>query len=462
MTLRPLTDVPLLSTRHPLGHLPALRKRPLEMLSEIAREHELVRVRLGATVALFVASPALVGELLVDHGYDYDKNRSLTLYARPVTGDGILVSQGDKHRSRRALVAPSFQPKRIVRYAEAIVADTDRVLAGFPAHGEVDVGEEMMRLTLHIVASTLIHTEVADDVRRVGESFTAASEALMRIVRSVVPLPPHWPTPAGRKLTRAARELDEIVYRIIRERRARGDDPGDLLSMLLAARDEQGQGLSDVELRDEVLTLLLAGHETTANALTWALQLVSSCPDVAESLTAEVDRVLGGRPPSYADLPNLPISLQVLKEALRLYPPAYMMGRLSRVESELGGYRIPARQLVFVNIFGMHRREQLFPHGASFRPERFADNAERRWPKNAYMPFGAGPRICVGNHFALMEGQLVLARLAQRLQLAGSVPFIAEADPLITLRPRGRVRMRVRARSGGATHDSAQGLTRAS
>ncbi|HEX6244561.1 MAG TPA: cytochrome P450, partial [Polyangiales bacterium] len=358
-----------------------------------------------------------------------------------------LVSQGDKHRSRRSIVAPAFQPKRIVRYAEAIVADTDRVLDAFPPRGEVDVGEEMMRLTLHVVASTLIHTDVADDVRRVGESFTAASEALMRIVRSVLPLPPHWPTPAGRKLTRAARELDDIVYRIIRARRASDDDPGDLLSMLLSARDEQGQGLSDLELRDEVLTLLLAGHETTANALTWAVQLISACPDVAEGLAAEVDRVLQGRAPSYEDLPQLAYCLQVLKEALRLYPPAYMMGRLARVESELAGYRIARNQLVFVNVFGMHRREQLFDRAESFLPERFADGAERRWPKNAYMPFGAGPRICVGNHFALMEGQLVLARLAQRLELAGSVPYIAEAEPLITLRPKGRVRMRVRPRA---------------
>ena len=157
--------------------------------------------------------------------------------------------------------------------------------------------------------------------------------------------------------------------------------------------------------------------------------------------------MLGGRAPCYEDLPHLPYCLQVLKEAMRLYAPAYMMGRLARVESELGGYRIPPGQLVFVNIFGMQRREQLFPRAESFCPERFADNAERRWPKNAYMPFGAGPRICVGNHFALMEGQLVLARMAQRLRLAGAVPFIAEAEPLITLRPRGRVRMRVQPRA---------------
>jgi cytochrome P450 len=305
----------------------------------------------------------------------------------------------------------------------------------------------MMRLTLHVVASTLLCTRVEADVERVGTAFTAASEALMAIVRSAYPLPPHWPTPQGRKLMRAAAELDDIVMRIIRERRESKEDPGDVLSMLLSARDAEGVGLDDVALRDEVMTLLLAAHETTANALTWALSLVASFPDVAEQLTNEVDVALSGRAPGYADLPKLPYCLQVLKEALRLYPPAYLQGRLARVDTELGGYRLPKGQLVFMNIYGIHRREQLFERAGSFLPERFAGQAERRWPKNAFMPFGAGSRICVGNHFALMEGQLVLARFAQRLVLARSITRIADGEPLITLRPRGRVAMRVSLRA---------------
>jgi cytochrome P450 len=410
------------------------------------------------TTALFVASPALVQELLVDHADDYVKNRSLTVFARPVLGDGLVVSQDAKHRSRRSIVAPAFLPKRIARYADAIVEETDRVLATIPTQGEIDLAEEMTRLTLHVVASTLIHTEVADDVRRVGDAFTRVSQALMTLVRSFVPLPPSWPTRSGRKLLRAARELDQVVHRIIRERRARADDPallargsgrsdGDLLSLLMLVRDEAGRGLDDLALRDEVMTLLLAGHETTANALTWALQLVATSPEVARALQAEVDQVLGERPPRYDDLPRLSLCLQVFKETLRLYPPAYLVGRIARRESELAGYRIPRGQLVFVNIYGMQRRPELFTHPHSFRPERFDDQAERRWPKSSYIPFGVGPRVCVGNHFALMEGQLVLARCAQRLELTGAVARVAEAEPLVTLRPRGRVRMRVAPRA---------------
>jgi cytochrome P450 len=204
MTLRSVAAIPALPGRHLLGHLPALRHAPLELLTRIAREGGLLRVRLGRTMVLFVSAPALVQELLVEHADDYQKTRTLTRFARPVTGDGILVSQGDKHRTRRAIVVPGFQPRRIQRYADAIVADTDRVLAAFPPGGEVDLGEAMMRLTLHIVASTLICTRVEADVERVGSAFTAASEALMAIVRSAYPLPPHWPTPQGRKLVRAA------------------------------------------------------------------------------------------------------------------------------------------------------------------------------------------------------------------------------------------------------------------
>ena len=448
MSLRALSELPSLPTLSPLGHLTELRKRPLPLLARIVRElGELGRVRLGRTTALFVAAPALVQELLVDHAEDYVKNRSLTVFARPVLGDGLVVSQGDKHRKRRAIVAPAFLPKRIARYADAIIEETDRVLARFPAQGEVDLADEMTRLTLHVVASTLIHTEVAGEVQRVGEAFTAASEALMKLVRSFLPLPPSWPTPSGRKLLRSARELDQVVYRILRERRARGGDPGDLLSLLMQARDEDGRALDDEALRDEVMTLLLAGHETTANALTWALQLVAISPEVALALKTEVDQVLGDRPPRYEDLPRLNTCLQVFKETLRLYPPAYLMGRIAQRESVLGGYRIPRGQLVFVNIYGMHRRAELFPQAQAFRPARFDDQAERRWAKSSYIPFGVGPRICVGNHFALMEGQLVLARCAQRLELAGAVARVAEAEPLITLRPEGRVHMRVMPRA---------------
>jgi cytochrome P450 len=277
---------------------------------------------------------------------------------------------------------------------------------------------------------------------------TEGSEAVTLLLRSLLFLPPTRFTSAGRKLLAAGRKLDEVVYRIIRERRASAEDPGDVLSMLLSARDaDTGQGLSDEELRDEVMTLFLAGHETTANALTWALSLLSAHPEAARRLNEEVD-ALEGRAPSFADLPKLPYALAVFKEALRLYPPAYLVGRTTLTQTRIGGHKLPRGQVVFLNVYGIHRRADLFPEPDAFKPGRFLDGLEKRLPKGAYLPFGGGPRICVGNHFALMEGQLVLARLAQRFEIAHSVDRLADADPLITLRPKQDVRMRIVARAG--------------
>jgi cytochrome P450 len=262
-------------------------------------------------------------------------------------------------------------------------------------------------------------------------------------MRAPIILPPTRLTAAGRKLMRAGERLDQIVYRIIRERRASAEDPGDVLSMLLSTRDaETGEGLDDQELRDEVMTLFLAGHETTANGLTWALGLLSSHPEVAARLSAEVDQ-LEGRAPSFEDLARLPYALAVFKEALRLYPPAYLVGRKSLTRTRIDRHDLPRNQVLLVNIYGIHRRAELFPDPHAFKPERFLDGAEKKLPKGAYLPFGGGPRICVGNHFALMEGQLVLARLAQRFDLKGCVERLPSTEPLVTLRPREAMRMRV-------------------
>jgi cytochrome P450 len=363
------------------------------------------------------------------------------VFIRPIIGDGILSSQGSQHKRRRAIVAPAFQANRLARYADSIVDQTDRLLAEIAPGQRLDIGHAMMRLTLEIVGATLFNAKVSGDVHAVGEAVTEGSEAVTEMLRSLVFLPPSRLTSSGRKLLRAGADLDRIVYRIIRERRASGEDPGDVLSMLLAARDaETGQGLSDIELRDEVMTLFLAGHETTANALIWALSLLSKHPEVARKLTDEVDK-LGGRPPRFEDLPALPFTLSVFKESLRLYPPAYLVGRVALTETRIGPHHIPRGQVVFVNIYAIQRRPELFPEPDAFRPERFLDGAERRWPKGAYLPFGGGPRICVGNHFALMEGQLVLARLAQRFELAGAVEGFADPEPLVTLRPKQDVYM---------------------
>ena len=447
MSTRPLSEIPLLPSRHLFGHLPELRKEPLSFLKRVMSERgERARVRLGTTTALFLGCPQLIQQLLVDHAYDYEKNRSLTVFARPVLGDGLVTSQGAKHRTRRAIVAPAFQPRRIRRFVDTIAGETDRVLDSLLKTTSTDLNEAMTRLTLHVVTSTLLRTEVEGDVQRVGEAFTAVSEALMNLVRSPLPLPPRFPTPSGRKLLRAAGELDAIVRRILHERRR--DDTGydDVLAMLLEGRDETGAQLSIEDLRDEVMTLLLAGHETTANALTWALQLVATTPRVAKKLRSEVDQALGSRPPRYEDLAALPYCLQIIKEALRLYPPAYLVGRIATQDTALGDFHIPKGQLVFANVYGLHHWARFHPDPERFEPERFDDQAEKRWQRNTYLPFGTGPRVCVGNHFALMEAQVVLARFSQRLELSGAISGLAKPAPLITLRPEPPVLMQVRPR----------------
>lgn len=286
----------------------------------------------------------------------------------PLTGSGILSSHGIQHRRRRAIVNLGFQAGRVSQHVDAIVRTTDEVLDTMAAQQRVEVDSAMMRLTLEAVCATLFHSPVARDVTAVGK------------------------------------QLDTVVYRIIRERRESGEDPGDVLSILLATRDAiSGEPLADESLRDEVMTLFLAGHEATAVGLLWTLQLTSRHPEMAHKLEAEVDAVLGVRAPSAADLTLMPYCLAVFKEAMRLYPPAYIVGRSALIDTRIGGHAVKRGALLFANIYGVQHDPALFAEPDAFKPERFLDGAEKRWPKAAYMPFSVGPRVCVGNHFAMME-----------------------------------------------------------
>lgn len=259
-------------------------------------------------------------------------------------------------------------------------------------------------------------------------------------VSSLIPIPPFVPTRTNRKNARAVAQLDAILYRIIRERRAQGGDRGDLLSMLLETKDEQGGTMPDKQIRDEAMTLFLAGHETTANALSWTLYLLAKNPVARARLETELDTL--GHTPSYDDLKQLPFMLAVFKEALRLYPPAYIIARRAVEDVIIGRHQIRKHTIVLINVLGIHRRADLFPNPESFDPSRFLGDAEKQLPRCAYMPFGAGPRVCIGNHFALMEGQVLLASLLKRLRfdLVSDVPVALE--PLVTLRPRGGIQMR--------------------
>jgi cytochrome P450 len=300
-------------------------------------------------------------------------------------------------------------------------------------------------MTLDIVARSLFSTDVASDAGRVGDAVTTALECVNAQIASLFPLPPQIPSPTNLRLRRAVKELDAIVYRFIHERRASGKDHGDLLSMLLAAQDEADGGvMTDEQIRDEVMTLFLAGHETTANALAWTFLLLSKHPHLRERLEAEADGALGGRLPELGDAKKLPFALMVVKEAMRLYPPAYMVGRRAAAPVNLGKFALKKGQVVVVDIIGMHRSERFFSEPLRFDPERFSPESEKSIDKYAYIPFGGGPRVCIGNHFAMLEAQLALSHLVQKLRF-DLLPESesAECDPLITLRPKHGVKVRV-------------------
>jgi len=441
-----------------IGHLKAFNAGPVEFLLRIARENpELLRVRVGVWDRVFTSSPEHIHSLLVEHASDVTKSIGVSLFAAPLIGDGLLRLEGGVHKQRRRMLAPAFMPRRIATYADEMVRRAGLSAERMLQRGKLDVAEEATQVTMEIVAKTLFDSEVSNDAENVGHALTDAMSCMMKSMMGVVPMPPKVPSPSNLRTRRAVRRLDDVVYRIIRERRQSVVDRGDLLSILLAARDEDdGSALDDRAVRDEAMTLFLAGHETTANTLTWALHLLSQNPDARTRLEQEID-ALGGRTLGVADLPALPYTLQVIKETLRLMPPAYLTGRILCRQFQFGEHTLAAGRTVMINIIGMHRRPDLFPEPERFDPTRFAPEREKLLPRHAFIPFGAGPRVCIGNHFAWMESQLVLATWLQRLRFEPVSHEPPGYSGLITLRPKHPVTMNVSARtrsqpSVSATH----------
>jgi cytochrome P450 len=439
-----------------LGSLLDFRNDRVGLLLRVARDHgEIARMKMGLFRILLVTSPEAAHEVLVTKVEAFKKSAGLAIFARPVLGDGLLTSEREVHKRQRRMMAPVFAHKRIAGYGDVMVDKAEVAARAFDlaaANGKtLDLAEEMMRLTLDIVGKTLFDAEMAGHAAPIAGAITLAMEQMMRSLVRLVPMPPAVPTPGNLRMRGAVRSLDRIVYDMIRERRASGHDPGDMLSMLLATRDaDDGSALADVEVRDQAMTIMLAGHETTANALAWTFYLLARHPEARARLEQELDSVLGARRPTAADLKGLPYTLQVFKEAMRLYPPAYMIGRRAREDVTVAGAIVKKGQIVLINVSGIHRRPQAFPSPDTFEPERFAPEREKQLPPLAYMPFGAGARVCIGNQFALMEGHLLLATLARRFrfELTGAAASKEiEPEPLVTLRPKGGVSVRVVPRS---------------
>ncbi|GAC1394884.1 MAG: cytochrome P450 [Chloroflexota bacterium] len=441
--LRPLARVreaPL------LGSLPAMRRDMLAFLEETWRQGgDAALFHLGPLAGIVFSSPDAARAVLVDAADAFDKGPLMQRGFRTIGNNGVFILEGAAHRQERRLLAPAFQPRHLSAYAEAMVALTRQAQQGWADGAVVDVQEEMMALTMRIVGQVLFDVDLLAETEELGAAVTTVFAYLQYALTALVTFPLSVPTPRNRRLAAALAAVNRRLEAMIAERRA-GDLAGrlDLLSMLRKAQDEDGARLSDRQVQDEVLQVFIAGHETTALTLAWALYLLATHPEAYEQARQESERVLGGRLPAYADLPRLPYTLQVLKETLRLYPAGYASMRRALRDVPVAGHVVRRGQLVLVSFYTLHRRPDYYPRPERFDPGRFTPEREKALPRFAYLPFGAGPHICLGNHFALMEAHLVLATLLQRVSFELVPDQRITPEAAFTMRQREGCRMVVR------------------
>jgi cytochrome P450 len=439
-----------------VGHFARYARDPFAFLEAAAKVGPMVRVDFPGLRAVLLNEPALVEEVFVTHNKRFSKDQFARDLQR-VLGTGLLTSEGDFWRRQRRLAQPAFHRERIAGYAGAMV-DAAEATAASLAHGsERDLHDDLARLTLEIVGKTLFGVEtrgLADDI---GRSLEAV---LARYVDPIALGVPHWdklPTPLNRRFAEGVRRLDTLMRGLIRSHRAGETGDGkDLLSMLLAARDDDGSGMSEDQLRDEALTLILAGHETTAIALTFTFYLLAKHPAARARLEAELDQVLGGRAPTYADLPRLRYVEHVFKEAMRLYPPAWSTGREAIEDTEVGGVPVARGTQLWVVQWNLHRDARFHADPERFDPDRWRDARTEGLHRFAYAPFGGGPRLCIGQGFAMMEGILLVATIAQRARFSLPAGHRLELVPSVTLRPKGGMPVRVERRSPPAPQRAAE------
>ncbi len=432
------------------GHFLQFRRSPIGFLTELSTLGDVAFFKMGSQPAYLINHPDLARDLLVVNAHKFHKGRAL-LRAKKLLGEGLLTSEGDAHLSQRRMIQPAFHRERIKSYAAAMTCYAAK-MAGEWQNGETrSIDKEMMRLTLNIVGKTLFDANVEDEADEVGAAMTSLIELFDYLLLPFSEILEKLPFPQARRFNRAKETLDKVIYGFINERRVSGVvDKGDLLSMLLHAQDEEsGVKMSDEQVRDECLTLFLAGHETTANALTFAFYLLSQNPEKEAKFHAELDALFPtGETPQPEDYPRLKYTEAVLAEALRLCPPAWVLGRLAIEEHEIGGYKISKDSLVLVSMYLLQRDKRFWAEADVFQPERFLfDNAVKEAnQKFVYFPFGAGVRRCVGEQFAWMEGVLLLATLARKWKLSLLPEQKFGLSPMMTLRPKFGMRMKIESR----------------
>lgn len=428
----------------------AFRRNPINFIQGMARDYgDISYFRMGPQDVFFLNHPDYIKDVLVTHQQNFTKGRALQRSKR-LLGEGLLTSEGEFHRRQRRLAQPAFHRQRIASYAAVMTEYATRMSNNWRDGETLDISREMMRLTLGIVGQTLFDADVEAEADEIREALTTIVKLFNAMLLPFSELLEKLPLPQKRRFERAKERLDTTIYRMIEERRRSGENQGDLLSMLLHARDEEGdgRGMTDQQVRDEALTIFLAGHETTANAMTWTWYLLSENPDVEKKLHAEIDSVLAdGRPPTFEDVAQLRYTEMVLAESMRLYPPAWAIGRLSINEHEIGGYVMPPRSLVLVSPYVMHHDARYYPDPERFDPERWTPEAREERPQFSYFPFGGGARRCIGEGFAWMEGILLIATLAQHWRLRHVPDHRVALQPAITLRPKHGMLMTLEKRS---------------
>ncbi|MFB7665896.1 cytochrome P450 [Kitasatospora sp. NPDC056138] len=391
-------------------------------------------------------SVELIHEILIRHGGLFEKTDRFRSFARPLLGDGLLTATNEEHRRNRRIIQPRFRTAAVKTSTDVPARVARTVAAGWADGRVVDVRREMVKVVLGIVGQNLFSRDILNEADELGNALTDAIHGFDSQASALVPLTIEWPTPANLRYRRAIDRLERTFYALLSERRAMTRRPDDWLNLLMETRHEDGVPIGDRQIRDEALNMFMPGHETTATALTWSFHLLAGHPRAYERLLTEVDEVLGDRPVTLQDLPRLPYALQVFKEAMRLYPPVYMFTRQATADVEVLGHRIPAGTAVVFSPYVLHRRADYFPDPERFDPDRFSPEREARIPRHAYLPFGAGHRVCIGNHHALLNGHVVLATLAQQARLRpvdGPAPV---EEPMVTLRPKGGLPMRVERR----------------
>ncbi len=434
--------IPFTHERVLLGSYQAFLQDRLGFLSRLTQEGDVIGFHIGPVPMLLFNKVEHAQHVLVEHANEFSKGK---LMRKAVGNNGLFVSEGEFYRKQRKLMAPCFQPRHIASYVDTIVSYAEHSMQEWEDGAVIDINHAMLRCTMSIIGKVLFDTNFLSETDELGAAINTGLAHAVRTLTSPFTLPLNIPTPYNKRVRQATCLVETRLRQMIAERRQSPGERNDLLSLLLQARDDEGQPMSERQLIDECLTLFTAGHETSAAALAWTWYLLCKHPESYQKLQQEVDQELQGRLPTYADLSRLPYCLQVFKETMRLYPPAPGILREALHDTVIDGYKVRKGATIMISPYTLHRRADSFPEPESFQPERFTPECEKLLPRSAYIPFSAGPRICIGNHFALMEGQLLIAAIAQRstLSLVPGQYIVPDVVHNLTLRPGGKVKVSV-------------------